>query len=111
MSGLSVNTGSMVALSEQHIRTASIGLAVIAAVLLMVLGVQNFGGGAQPESDDMLAGKSTDSPLKYAPVKNYRLPTVAAGASSAPVKEGEGEILTREQYEADLRALQTHHNK
>ena len=94
----------MAALTEKQVRNASIALAAIALILLMVLMAQKQGLFA-PVQTSGLQGKGTDSPLALAPVKNHRIGTAFVSSATAPV-EGEGEIITREEFEADLRALQ-----
>lgn len=96
----------MVAISEKQTRIATIALAVIAVILAAVLLLKNQGGMIVAEEENPVGIGGAESPLTHMPIKNHRLPPAITGASTMPLNEESGEILTREQYEADLRAAQ-----
>jgi hypothetical protein len=102
MSGLPVSAQTMVmgTLQARNITTALVAVALVLAIILLV---QRLGADAGPAPKTV-----TDNGLSAAHLATQaRLPPAVTGAATMPVDENAGELLTREQYEADLRALQT----
>ena len=88
----------MVAISEKNARIATIALAVIAVILLAVVLLKNQGGMIATSEENTVGIGGSESPLKYAPVKDHRLAPAITGAATMPVSEDEGEPLTNDDF-------------